>query len=155
MSSSFWEPCWACRLVAGEPCGHIVYDTPEVIVALNPFAIHAGHALVMPRQHVRNIYELPDALAGPILVTAAGIARAVKRAFRADGITLRQNNDPAGDQHLFHVHWHVIPRVFGDAERFCAAAPLSDDASLADAASVLRAELRLAGLTPPSSHSAT
>jgi histidine triad (HIT) family protein len=141
MSSSYWEPCWACRLVAGEPCGHIVYESAEVLVALNPFAINAGHSLVMPRRHIPNIYELPDALAGPILATAAHVARAAKQAFGADGITLRQNNDPASDQHLFHFHLHVIPRRTGDAERFSAPAPLSDEASLAEAAAILRSQL--------------
>jgi histidine triad (HIT) family protein len=141
VSTNYWEPCWACRLVAAERCGHIVHETADVIVALNPFAIHPGHALVMPRRHVPNIYELPDDLAGPILTTAAEIARVVKTAFRADGITLRQNNDPASDQHLFHFHLHVIPRYAGDTERFLANVPMSEDAALADAAGTIRRAL--------------
>ena len=64
-------------------------------------------------------YELSDdEIAGAILSIAARIARAAKRAFSADGITLRQNNDAASDQHLFHFHLHVIPRFEGDADRF-------------------------------------
>jgi histidine triad (HIT) family protein len=122
---SFWEPCWACRLVAGERCGEIVAETPKVIVAINPFATNPGHALIMPRRHIVNIYELPDSLAAPILAMAARVARAAKAAFRADGITLRQNNDPASDQHLFHFHLHVIPRHEGDRERFIADAPMA------------------------------
>jgi histidine triad (HIT) family protein len=136
--TSYWEPCWACRLVAGERCGHIVYESADVIVALNPFAIHPGHSLVMPREHIPNVYELPDSLAGPVLATAAEMARVVKRAFNADGVTLRQNNDAASDQHLFHFHLHVIPRFHGDLDRFLANVPMSDDASLAEAASTIR-----------------
>lgn len=96
----------------------------------------------MPRRHVANIYELPDDLAGPLLATAAEIARVVKRAFSAEGITLRQNNDPASDQHLFHFHLHVIPRYTGDTERFVSSVQMSDDAALAEAASVIRAACR-------------
>jgi histidine triad (HIT) family protein len=138
---SFWEPCWACRLLGGERCGEIVAETDDVFVALNPFAIHPGHALVMPREHIVNIYELPDAVAGPILSMAARVARAAKKAFRADGITLRQNNEPASDQHLFHVHLHVIPRFDGDGERFAAAPPLASAAEQAEAAQRLRQAL--------------
>ena|SRR5215831_7562409 len=115
---NFWEPCWACRLVAGESVGSLVTATTEVIVAINPFPVAAGHALVMPRAHVPNVYELPDELAGPILATAARVARAIKQAYDAEGVTLRQNNDAAGDQHLFHFHLHVIPRYRGDADRW-------------------------------------
>ena len=141
---SFWEPCWACRLVHGESCGQVVADTPDVIVAINPFAASPGHALIMPRVHIPNIYELPDSLAGPILAMAARVARAAKSAFQADGITLRQNNDPASDQHLFHFHLHVIPRFEGDAQRFAAPAPLAPEAEQAAMAQRLRAVLQSA-----------
>lgn len=113
-----WEPCWACRVMAGETFGCVVAESPDVLVMLNPFPLTAGHALVLPRRHVRDLYELPDDLAGPILSAAARVARAAKRAFGAAGVTLRQNNGAASDQHLFHFHLHVIPRFDGDLERF-------------------------------------
>ena len=138
---SFWEPCWACRLISGERCGALVIETPDVVVAINPFATNPGHALIMPRQHIVNIYELPDAVAGPILSMAACVARAAKAAFGADGITLRQNNDPASDQHLFHFHLHVIPRHEGDRERFAADAPLASPEAQAEMAARLKAAI--------------
>ena len=117
-ATDFWRPCWACAVLAGERPGWIAFENNDVAVLLNPFPLTDGHALVVPRQHIRNLYELPDHLAGPILSTAARVARAAKEAFSADGITLRQNNDPASDQHLFHFHLHVIPRFEGDQARF-------------------------------------
>jgi histidine triad (HIT) family protein len=141
MSPSFWEPCWACRVIGGESPGGVVTETRDVLVAMNPFPLNAGHALVLPRRHIENIYELPDELAGPILSVAARVARAAKRAFEADGVTLRQNNEPASDQHLFHFHLHVIPRFDGDADRFDSQPRLASDASLADTASRLRGGL--------------
>lgn len=139
---SFWEPCWACRIVAGERCGHVVMAISDVVVAINPFASAPGHTLVMPRRHIENIYELPDELAAPILGTAAVVARGARSAFDADGITLRQNNGAASDQHLFHFHLHVIPRFVGDADPFLIAAPLASDAAQEQMASRLRAALR-------------
>ena len=138
--TNFWEPCWACRVIAGEAVGYIVIETGHVMVLINPFPLTAGHALVVPRRHIENLYDLPEELAAPILSTAARVARAAKRAFMADGVTLRQNNEAASDQHLFHFHLHVIPRFIGDSERFNAtpqlAAPAEQEAA--------RTRLRLA-----------
>jgi histidine triad (HIT) family protein len=136
--TNFWEPCWACRVIAGEPVGCVVSETEHVLVLINPFSISAGHTLVVPRQHIKNLYELPDELAGHILSSAAKVARAAKRAFEADGVTLRQNNEAASDQHLFHFHLHVIPRFDGDLERFNASTQLASRAEQEAAASRLR-----------------
>ena len=139
MSESFWEPCWACRVMAGEAVGSVAEEKNGVVVVMNPFPLTAGHALVVPRTHVPNVYELPDELAGPVLSTAARVARAAKRAFGADGITLRQNNEGASDQHLFHFHLHVIPRFHGDLGRFNATPRLASRAEQEENASLLRA----------------
>jgi histidine triad (HIT) family protein len=136
--ASFWEPCWACRVVAAETFGCVVSESADVLVLLNPFPLSPGHALVVPRRHVRDLYELPDDLAGPILSAAARVARAARRAFGADGVTLRQNNGAASDQHLFHFHLHVIPRFDGDLERFNAAPRPASRADQEEAAARLR-----------------
>jgi histidine triad (HIT) family protein len=136
--TTFWEPCWACRVIAGEPVGCVVTETEQVLVLINPFSLSAGHTLIVPRRHIKNLYELPDELAGPILSTAASVARAAKRAFEADGVTLRQNNEAASDQHLFHFHLHVIPRFAGDLERFNASPQLAGIAEQEAWASRLR-----------------
>ena len=139
--TNFWEPCWACRVKADQYRCCVVTETQEVLVLLNPFPLTAGHALVVPRQHLQNVYELPDALAGPILSTAAQVARAAKRAFSADGVTLRQNNDAASDQHLFHFHLHVIPRFEGDLDKFNAKPQLASTAELGAMAARLRSAM--------------
>ena len=120
-AGNFWgghEFCWACRVLDGVTPGCIVTQDETVAVVINPFPLNPGHVLVVPRQHVENIYALPDSIAGPFLSTAARVARVAKRVLAADGVTLRQNNDAASDQHLFHFHLHVIPRFSGDGERF-------------------------------------
>jgi histidine triad (HIT) family protein len=139
--TNFWEPCWACRVIAGEPVGWIVAETEQVLVLINPFSLTPGHALVVPRRHIENLYELPDELAAPILSTAARVARAAKRAFTAAGVTLRQNNEAASDQHLFHFHLHVIPRFAGDLARFNAPPQLASPAAQEASATRLRLAL--------------
>jgi histidine triad (HIT) family protein len=127
--------------MAGETFGCVVDGSPDVLVLLNPFPLNPGHAFVVPRRHVRDLYELPDGLAGPILSTAARVARAARLAFGADGVTLRQNNGAASDQHLFHFHLHVIPRFVGDFERFEAAPRPAGRTEQDEAAARLRASL--------------
>ncbi len=122
-TGDFWgghEFCWACRVLDGATPGCIVTQDDVVAVLVNPFPLSSGHTLIVPRRHVENIYALPEDIAGPVLSTAARIARAVKHVFAADGVTLRQNNDAASDQHLFHFHLHVVPRFAGDGDRFSA-----------------------------------
>ena len=140
-TTDFWTPCWACAVLAGEREGWVVFQNNEIAVLLNPFPLSDGHCLVVPRQHIPNIYELPNQLAGPILSTAARVARIAKQVFSADGITLRQNNDPASDQHLFHFHLHVIPRFDGDESRFNAPARQVDHRNQEAIATGLRAAL--------------
>jgi len=111
-------PCWVCAVVAGTAKATVVVDTPDVLALVSPLALAPGHVLVVPRRHVRDVYTLPEALAGPVLATASRVAAALKRAFGADGVTLRQNNDAAGGQEVFHFHLHVVPRFTGDADRF-------------------------------------
>lgn len=121
-ATNFWgghDFCWACRVLAQDAPVCVLADD-RIAVLLNPFPTSPGHALVVPRQHVENIYDLPEALAGPMLSMAARVARAVRTAFAAEGVTLRQNNGAASDQHLFHFHLHVIPRFTGDGDRFSA-----------------------------------
>ncbi len=73
-----------------------------------------GSALVIPNDHYENIFDLPDILATPIHAAARSTATAMKVAFGCDGISLRQHNEPAGSQDVWHYHLHVIPRWHGD-----------------------------------------
>ena len=143
-SGDFWgghDACWACHVIAGGNLGRVVLATADVAVLINPMPSNPGHTLVVPCTHIENLYALPDALAGPILAMAARVARAAKQTFRADGVTLRQNNEPASDQHLFHFHLHVIPRFAGDGTRFSAPPQLINHDEQQEMAARLRAAL--------------
>ncbi len=109
------EDCIFCQIIAGQAPAAVVYRDEQVISFMSLHQFNRGHTLVVPLQHVKNIYELPDELAGPLLSTAARIARAIKREFQADGMMLWQFNEPAAHQTVFHLHIHVIPRYTGDA----------------------------------------
>ena len=76
-----------------------------------------GHPLIVPIEHAENLYDLPDELGARILSVAKKVALALKELRSCDGVTLVQNNEPAGDQHAFHLHLHVVPRFTGDRFR--------------------------------------
>lgn len=73
-----------------------------------------GHPLIVPLQHFENIYDLPAEYAHQISDVARKAATILKNVRKCDGITILQNNEPAGDQHAFHYHLHLFPRFIGD-----------------------------------------
>lgn len=73
-----------------------------------------GHMLVVPVIHVAQIYKIDGVLACALMTTVARVARALKKAYAAEGVSVRQNNETHGGQDVFHVHFHVIPRFADD-----------------------------------------
>jgi len=73
-----------------------------------------GHVLVIPNQHFENIYDLPDEIGAQIHSLARTVALAMKATYQCDGILIRQQNEPAGGQHIWHYHLHIIPRYESD-----------------------------------------
>lgn len=108
------DDCVFCKIIAGQLPAAVVYRDETVMAFMSLQQLTEGHTLVIPIQHVKNIYELPDELAGPLLSTAARVARAIKREFKADGVWVSQFNEPAAGQSVFHYHLHVIPRYLSD-----------------------------------------
>jgi histidine triad (HIT) family protein len=95
----------------------LIFKNELVSVFMNSFFRRGneGHVIVVPNEHIENIYELPGKTGGAILEAAKVMSLAIKKAYHCDGITLRQNNEPAGDQHAFHFHLHVFPRYHNDS----------------------------------------
>ena len=94
----------------------LVFKDELVSVFVNSFWIDTakGHVIVVPNQHFENIYDLPSEVGYRIADVVKKISIAMRTAYDCDGITTRQNNGPAADQHAFHYHHHVFPRYDGD-----------------------------------------
>jgi histidine triad (HIT) family protein len=108
------DNCIFCQIIAGKAPASVVYRDEQIIAFMSLQQVNEGHTLVVPIRHLKNIYELTDDLAGPLLSTAARVARVLKREFNADGMMLWQFNELAGNQSVFHLHIHVIPRFYND-----------------------------------------
>jgi histidine triad (HIT) family protein len=107
--------CLFCRIAAGTEPAHLVLDTPEVVAFLDTRPVFKGHALVIPRQHVDTIVELPAALVQPLFGQVQRIAGAVGAAFGAQGSFVATNSRVS--QSVPHLHVHVVPRAKGDGLR--------------------------------------
>jgi len=95
----------------------LVYKDKLVSVFINSFWIPTagGHVMVVPNDHYENLYDLPLDVLHRIYEVVQMMSLAMKKAYKCDGITTRQNNEPAGDQHAFHYHHHIFPRYNGDS----------------------------------------
>ena len=108
------EDCIFCGIVAGEVPAQKV-DEDEHTVAfmdLNPWT--RGHALVIPRRHTPNLYEIDDDELRHTAVAARRLARRMRERLRCDGVNVLNAAEPAAWQTVFHFHLHVIPRYDDD-----------------------------------------
>lgn len=110
--------CIFCKLANGEIPTATLYEDEDFRVALDLGPAAKGHALILPKQHYANIYELPDELAAKAMLLAKKMAAAMTEALGADGFNLVQNNGTAAGQTVFHFHLHLIPRYNGDSAEF-------------------------------------
>ena len=109
--------CQFCAIAAGEAGAdaNVVYADPDVVAFLDHRPVFKGHTLVIPRQHVVTLPELPDALLVPVFSVARRVAAAMEAGFGADGTFVANNNRIS--QSVAHLHVHVVPRHKKDGLR--------------------------------------
>ena len=108
------KDCIFCLLANGDIPTSVVYEDEDVTVILDAGPAAEGHALVLPKEHYKNITEVPEGLAGKLMTTAARTGEAQMKALGADGFNVLVNTNEAAGQTVFHCHVHVIPRFNGD-----------------------------------------
>lgn len=118
MSTTAYDPENVfAKILRGEmPC-HKIHEDDETFAFMDIMPRGDGHCLVIPKQPCRNILDAAPESLSAVAVTTQKLARAVKKAFAADGVTIQQFNETAGGQVVFHLHVHVIPRFEGVALR--------------------------------------
>jgi histidine triad (HIT) family protein len=133
--------CLFCAIAAGTTPAQLVLETPEVVGFLDIRPVFKGHVLVVPRQHIDTLVELPDALMQSLFGTVRSVAAAVRTAYGAQGSFVAVNNTVS--QSVPHLHVHVVPRTKGDGLRgfFWPRTKYADEAEAADYAGRLRKAL--------------
>ncbi|WP_274629168.1 HIT family protein [Arvimicrobium flavum] len=105
------------KILRGEMPAYKLYEDGDTLAFMDIMPRGTGHCLVIPKAPSRNILDVtPESLAA-VMNTVQRLARAVKKAFSADGVTVQQFNETAGGQIVFHLHVHILPRFEGVALR--------------------------------------
>ena len=103
------------KILRGEiPC-HKIHEDEHTLAFMDIMPQAEGHALVITKAPSRNLLDADPSVFSPLLSSVQKIARAAKKAFGVDGVLVKQFNEPAAGQTVFHLHVHVIPRAEGTA----------------------------------------
>ena len=108
--------CIFCKIAKGDIPSTTLYEDEMFRVILDLGPATRGHALILPKEHAANLFELPEATAAESMKLAKKMATKMKTALKADGFNLVQNNDAAAGQTVDHFHLHLIPRYEGDGQ---------------------------------------
>jgi histidine triad (HIT) family protein len=108
------ENCIFCKLANGEIPTATIYEDEEFRVILDQGPATRGHALVLPKEHFENLFEMPQEWTAKAFTLAKKVATQMKEKLGCDGFNLVQNNGTAAGQTVFHFHIHLIPRYEGD-----------------------------------------
>ena len=108
------DNCIFCKIANGEIPAATLYEDENFRVILDLGPASKGHALILPKFHAANIYELPDEMAAKAMILAKKMATAMTEALKCDGFNIVQNNGECAGQTVFHFHMHLIPRYEGD-----------------------------------------
>ena len=112
------ENCVFCNLANGIWDSATLYEDDDFRVILDLGPASRGHALILPKAHYANIYEIPEELAAKAIVLAKKMAGIMTEALDCDGFNIVQNNGEAAGQTVFHFHMHLIPRYKDDKAGF-------------------------------------
>jgi histidine triad (HIT) family protein len=107
--------CTFCSIVAGEVPADVVLDEPDFLAFLDVRPVFKGHTLVVPREHVETLIDVPAGLRDGFLAAAQRLATAVVEGLGAQGSFVAINN--VVSQSVPHLHLHVVPRTKGDGLR--------------------------------------
>lgn len=127
--------CIFCKIVAGEIPSTTIYEDDDfkVILDINPAS--RGHAVILPKNHAKNLFELPEEDAEKIFKVAKKCGTAMMEVLHCDGFNVLQNNGEIAGQTVFHLHVHLIPRYKDDTIqiKWKPGTPQKDAAEIAEA----------------------
>ena len=109
--------CIFCKIANGEIPSKTLYEDDNFRVILDLGPATKGHALVLPKEHYANLYELPEEIAGEVMKLAKRMVMKMTERLGCEGFNLVQNNGDLAGQTVFHFHMHMIPRYQADGQK--------------------------------------
>ncbi len=110
------EDCIFCKVANGEIPSKTLYEDEQFRVILDLSPVTKGHALILPKEHHANLFELPDEKAAKAMLLAKKMSARMIQKLKADGFNLLQNNGETAGQTEMHFHLHLIPRYQEDGQ---------------------------------------
>jgi histidine triad (HIT) family protein len=115
VQSNGQDNCAFCRIIGGGETVSVIYEDEEVLAFLDIQPLFPGHLLVVPKEHHRDLFQLPEGLAGRTFETARRILPGLRRATGCRAVNLFSPNGADGGQDVFHFHLHLIPVPQGES----------------------------------------
>ena len=135
------DDCIFCKLANGIIPTRSIYEDENFKVILDAAPATRGHALILPKEHAANLYELPDETAAKAFVLAKKLATDMTKKLSCDGFNVVQNNGISAGQTVFHFHVHIIPRYENGPDMVTWAPGKATPEELAEISSSIREEL--------------
>ena len=110
------DNCSFCKIAGGDIPSTTVYEDEQFRVFLDLSPAAKGHALVVPKEHFANLFEIDDEVLRDLIVVAKKVAIAIRDALGCEGMNIVQNNGPLAGQTVFHFHLPIIPRYAADGQ---------------------------------------
>lgn len=111
------DGCIFCKIANGEIPSNTIYEDDAFRVILDNGPATKGHALVLPKAHYSDLFEMPEEAAADAMKVAKKVASLIKTKLNCDGLNLVQNNGETAGQTVMHFHLHVIPRYENDGQK--------------------------------------
>ena len=109
------ENCIFCKIVKGEIHSYKIYENNKAIAFLDLNPLAKGHALVIPKKHYKNIFEVDTESLQGIALAIKEVANLQSKKLGLDGLNIFQANKAIAGQTIFHLHFHLVPRYEGDS----------------------------------------
>lgn len=110
------DNCIFCKLANGQIPTNSIYEDDDFKVILDAAPAAKGHAIILPKTHAANLFELPEEYGEKIFAIAKKCGKAIKETYNYDGLNVLQNNGEAAGQTVKHFHMHLIPRYENDGQ---------------------------------------
>lgn len=135
------DSCLFCKIIRGEiPCTK-VYEDDDLLAFLDIAPVNPGHTLVIPKDHLPTLFDLPDEYGALYLPLLKRLGKAIMQATDAEGLNLMMNNYHAAGQMVDHAHMHLIPRYSSDGLTFWPQGSYEGPSHMDDMAQAIRKAL--------------
>ena len=118
--------CLFCKIIRGELPSHKVYEDEKTLAFLDIRPVNPGHALVVPKKHSLDVFEIEESQWNAVMNTVRTVALALEKSLAPTGINLAMNNRSGAGQIVFHAHVHVMPRFPNDGHELWKGRPYAE-----------------------------